>query len=190
MKFAGRIKIKDGHIKYIDDFPGMVNQIKNDKKYQNREGEIMIEFKEQDVEYYQHKYYRGFLLPDIADTAFDGKKRRAHIEMKRMFLYFDVNNEDDIPAKHFGRCILDYERYKLADGKIVHNLRGYMPSMGDITKKEAKEFILKVENFAFTDLQIGYEKGSEAAVTRQKGLEQEDEENLYTAEEMFSNNEF
>jgi hypothetical protein len=185
MKYAGRIKIKDGHLIYLDDFKGMVEQIKADPKLQGKYAEISIEFKEQGVKYFRHKYYRGYLLPDIANAAYDGRIRKAHIELKRMFLYTLISDVYEIPEKHYPGVIIDFRESRMADGEIKTNPVGYLPSTGKLTDKEMKQFIMKVENFAFSDLHIDYKEGSAGAVARSEAYHEPEE--ILKPDEVFEN---
>ena len=97
------------------------------------------------VKHSQHKYYRGYLIPPIARECFDNDEYRAHIEMKKMFLFRDCGSYEKIPPKLRGRCIPMWRVNP--DGEEI--LVGYLPSTGDITKKEMDEYILVVEKFSF-----------------------------------------
>jgi hypothetical protein len=158
MKIIGRIKIKDGKIKYLDNFLDQIAEIKKVDGIEGREGEMIIDFKEKDVRWYQHKYYRGYILPPIAEKAFNGRLRRAHLEMKRQFLYMPIHDLDDIPEKHMDRCVIDTVTIKNENGQSETIINGYMPSMAKITQKEAADFILKCEAFLFEFLEGAIEK--------------------------------
>lgn len=169
MKLTGNIRIKNGEIKYLDSFKERLAEFK--KQNEGKGGEIIVSIFEKDIEYHRHKYYRGFILPEIADAAFDGDQFEAHIAMKRKFMYTAVSRLADIPSKHRGRCIIDQEKIINAEGKEEIKTVGYMPSMGDISDKEAREYILKVEAFCFSDLQIGIpENRKDVLYDRNKGL--------------------
>jgi hypothetical protein len=158
MKIIGKIKIKNGKIVYIDNFIEQIAELKKVDGIENREGEIIIDFKEKDVRWYQHKYYRGYVLPPIAEKAFNGRLRRAHLEMKRQFLYVPICDLDDIPEKHMDKCIIDSTITKDENGNKTTTINGYLPSMGSITHKEAAEFILKCEAFLFEFLEGAIER--------------------------------
>jgi len=167
MKIEANVRIKDGKIKFLDDFTGRVKEIA--QEYEGKYGILTLNMTEKSIRYHRHKYYRGYLLPAIAAESFDGNDRKAHIEMKRMFNYVPITGLDEIPERHIGRCIIEYDIVR-EEGEISRVPVGYMASMGDYTDKEAKEFIMKVENFAFSDLQVSI-RNPEALTHRNKGLE-------------------
>lgn len=89
------------------------------------------------VRYWQHKYYRGFVLPDIALGMGENDIEYLHeFVLKQQFLFFTVKDYKDIPARHHKgiRIIMDNDQ-----------VIGYVPSMSAINYDEGKAFILKCE---------------------------------------------
>jgi hypothetical protein len=129
--------------------------------------------------FFLHKYYRGYLLPDLATAYGEADQEYVHrYFLKKDFLFIAIDKLDDIPSKHKDRPTI---YIKEIDGKVV--VQGYAPSTGDITHQEMKEFILKCEHRLFVDMagHIGMSitdpdklKGysGEAADYRQKGMDQ------------------
>ena len=112
---------------------------------EGRRGVREIRIEEDSVKYSQHKYYRGYLIPPIARGCFDGDEFKAHIEMKKRFLCREVHEYAEIPRKRQGRCI---PIWKITpDGEEL--LIGYLPSTGDLTEREMREYIILVEQFSF-----------------------------------------
>lgn len=152
MKITGRIRIQDGSIIYQDDFIDRVKKLKSNVEIEGAEGEISIDMNEKSTRWHQHKYYRGYVLPPIAVNAFDGRIRHAHFEMKKQFLYYPITCIEEIPEKHFSRCIIDSKTIT-KDGAIISSISGYIPSMAIISTQEAAEFIQKCEMFLIDFLQ-------------------------------------
>lgn len=128
--------------------------------------------------FFLHKYFRGYLLPDLATAYGEADNEYVHrYLLKKDFLFIPIDKLDDIPAKHRDRPTI---YIKEIDGKVV--VQGYSPSTGDITHKEMKEFILKCEHRLFVDMagHIGMSisdpeqlkvYSGEAAEYRWKGME-------------------
>lgn len=96
-----------------------------------------------------HRYYRGYLLPDIAHALGERDKDYVHrYYLKKDFLFRPIDVLDEIKGKHRDRPTI---YVKEIDGKIV--VQGYAPSCGDITHKEMKDFVLACEHRLFVDLQ-------------------------------------
>jgi len=97
--------------------------------------------------YFQHKYYRGYLLLAVADAMGERDTDYCHLFLKKKYLYRKMETETatlrDIPAKHRGHALI------IMREEIII---GYVPSTADITYKEFNEYILKVENLLFVDL--------------------------------------
>ena len=123
----------------IDDFQKFLED--NEGKKGVREYRI----EEEDVKYYQHKYYRGYLIPPIAKECFDNDEYRAHVEMKKMFLFMDIQDYEKIPVKLKARCIPIWKNLDTGEDILI----GILPSTGDLSKNDMREYMLKVENFGF-----------------------------------------
>jgi hypothetical protein len=105
------------------------------------------------VSWAQHKYYRRYVLKDIADKAFDGDGRTAHLEMKKMFLFTDVNSVREIPHKYLGRCVIMSETFMDEEGEYRSIIKGYMPSTADLSKFDMWQFTKKAEDHLFNFIQ-------------------------------------
>lgn len=128
---------------------------------EGKEGELKLKIVNTDkVEYWRHKYYRSILLPYIAQESFSGDDFQAHIEMKKMFLFVPVFEYRDIP-----------ERYKNEKTMFLFeasgSLKGLIPSTGDLTDEEMKQYILQVEGIML-ELQISLTE--QEIITRNKAI--------------------
>lgn len=160
-----RAAIENGVIKYKDaDFKDKIEKFKSVNEFQD----IEITFANaSSVEFFQHKYYRGYLLPDAAH--FYGEKDTEYVHifvLKKDFLMerIDDNDVKSIPARFRKRCILLSEKRIKVDelgevqvdengNEIEHDvIWAYIPSTADLTYQEMKIFIDKVEHRLFADL--------------------------------------
>lgn len=127
---------------------------------EGKEGEIIYKIIERDTQYYQQKWYHGFLIPPIATESYSGNRFETHIRLKEMFLVRSVSSFSDIPRKYQSRAIPVYDIFysdDLIEPKKV--LVGYIPSTKNLTEAEMGKFILDVENFiAEEGFQIGYKE--------------------------------
>lgn len=89
------------------------------------------------VRYWQHKYYRGYVLPFIAEGQ--GEKDLEYLHefiLKQQFLFFPVTDFREIPGRHAKGV-----RIIMQGNDVI----GYVPSMAVLNFFEGKEFILKCE---------------------------------------------
>jgi hypothetical protein len=105
------------------------------------------------IKYYQHKYFHGILLPEITDAL--GESSQSYVKrfiLKPRWLhqtygvaFFEYKTYEDIPPKYIknGSSI-----WQLENGNYA-----VLPSMSGFTIKEAKLFIDFSEKFLFLDLQ-------------------------------------
>jgi len=149
LTLSGIIKIHNQKIEHIDNFLDELKKLKSNPEMEGREGEIKIDFRDRRAGWYRYKYYWGYLIPPIADAAFDGNQRKAHIAMKNLFAYHTITDFNDIPGKHFSRIIIYCSQVPNATGELVSVPTGYLQSMSTMTGQEAKDFILKVEAHLF-----------------------------------------
>jgi len=128
---------------------------------EGKEGELKLKIVNTDkVMYWRHKYYRSILLPYIAQESFSGDDFQAHIEMKQKFLFVPVFEYRDIPERHKNeKTMFLFE----ASG----SLKGLIPSTGDLTDEEMKQYILQVEGIML-DLQISLTE--QEIITRSKAI--------------------
>ncbi len=128
---------------------------------EGKEGELKLKIVNTDkVAYWRHKYYRSVLLPYIAVESYDSDNFKAHIELKKMFLFVPVFEYRDIP-----------ERYKNEKTMFLFeasgSLKGLIPSTGDLTDEEMKQYILQVEGIML-ELQISLTEHE--IITRNKAI--------------------
>ena len=128
---------------------------------EGKEGELKLKIVNTDkVMYWRHKYYRSILLPYIAQESFSGDDFQAHIELKKMFLFVPVQKYAEVP-----------ERYRNDKTNFMfsaeNKLCGFLPSTGDLTDEEMRQYILQVEGIML-DLQISLTE--QEMITRNKAL--------------------
>lgn len=105
-----------------------------------KNGEVTLEIADR-PEYYQHKYYRGWVLPFIAESQCEQDLTYLHeFVLKREFLYFEINDLKDIPEKHRRRCRVVTKEIEGKE-KVV----AYIPSTAILTFEEMKKFIEQTE---------------------------------------------
>ncbi len=156
-----------------------------DKTLEKLEGKIVeVEVKAKDeVEYWQHKYYRGYLLPAIARQVGEFEEV-IHIYLKYKYLFVVIDDVDEIPKKKLSRGIyvaqakdiismnISYAQYIsgaiiVCDGDYVI---GYIPSLATISKTEFSEYLIACESFL---VEVGGGLESEAEEVRQKVMDLE-----------------
>lgn len=151
------------------NFKASFSQLIEDKENQGKPFEVSIKPVSLDAAYYQHKYYRGHLLKAIADESFDGIEAKAHWYFKDLFLKVQVSSWDEIPKKHQRGCTPIHREFTREDGEVFTRIVAYIPSTADLTRKEFKEYIEKIERFV-ADLQLHFQNESEAAEYRRRGF--------------------
>jgi hypothetical protein len=112
-----------------------------------------------DIEYWQHKYYRGYILPMIALAQGELDIEYVHQELKDKFIKYQYIDLRDIPSRHRSRCrIIQIDRVTI-DGEVKSE-KYYVPSMATLNEQEAREYILKTEGLrdGFIDWSIGEDK--------------------------------
>lgn len=130
-----------------------------------REGILTYTIKSGNVEYWQHKYYRGYLLPQIADFSFDGELDKAHEYLKEQFLFIKCDQSE---IKH--NKINKY--FYQVDGKQI--FIGYTPSTSELKVEEMNDFIRRVEAFGFENCNLVLDKtGIKAREFAQNSIESE-----------------
>lgn len=97
------------------------------------------------IKYSIHKYYRGYLLPDITHAAGEESQFQVHeLLLKRRFLFKRVRVLDDIPTRHRDKCKFYFD----SENALV----GYTPSMSTISQEEAKDYIEECEGLLADEL--------------------------------------
>lgn len=126
--------INENRIVYLDSY----NEKINDFKLANEGHKVAVTIEIADSpEYYQHKYYRGYLLPDVTFNESEVDADYVHdFILKPMFLKRKVNDHREIPKKYWGHC-----RVLMQWTDVV----GYIPSTGKLTYREMREYIENVE---------------------------------------------
>lgn len=110
------------------------------------------------VQYFQHKYYRGYVLTAIAEAQ--GEKDVDYLHefvLKQEFLKIPVNDWRDIPPRHRkgARVIMDGE-------KVV----AYVSSTACLNYEEMKAYILRCEDIRDGLTDWSYKDPREAERTR------------------------
>lgn len=125
------------------------------KEISIKDGKCLNEIQD-NIKYYQHKYFHGILLPEITDAL--GESSQSYV--KRFIL------KPRWIAESNGQPFYTYEQYKDIPDKFIkngssiwqldesyNNYYAVIPSMSGFTIKEAKSFISFCEKFLFYDLQ-------------------------------------
>ena len=98
------------------------------------------------IKFFQHKYYRGELL-EFCSLNSGLTKEECHEYFKSQFLCFRLAEGEKITSKYARRAKI-YVREIEKDGEIYEQIYKYIPSMGDLSYKDAADFIQKVELLA------------------------------------------
>lgn len=124
-------------------------------------------------EHFQHKYYRGTLLPDIAAASGETDLAKCHITLKRDFLYCPIETGSilEIDERHFSGGTFIITRTQLFNlealiiscamisGQIIividdnQKLLAYIPSLSTISFEDMEKFIDDCNKRLFIDLQ-------------------------------------
>jgi hypothetical protein len=150
--------IKDGVFKFITK-DHKKKQAEFAKKNNEKDFVITIEAVSK-AEYYQHKFYRGILLPSIADCIGEKSLNYVHnFVVKKRFAFYPIeeNNISKVPKKHQkGIIFLQEEREKFDSitGEITEYnvISGYLRSLSTFDSKEFQKFNDEVEHWLLTDL--------------------------------------
>ena len=136
--------IENGVIKYHDhDFKVKLDEFK--KRNNIKKGEVVFTILD-GPEYFQHKYFHGYVLPSIADAQ--GEKDLSYLKeyvLKQEFLFVAVNDLREIPARHRARARIIQRETVDVNGEITVRIIGYVPSTTTLTFDEMKAFIVKCE---------------------------------------------
>lgn len=132
--FSTDFEIKDGMI-YFDAYEFI-------RKNESKSGDVKFKIVlEKNVRYFRHKYYRSAILPAIAEESFSGDKFEAHLYLKKRFLFIPAGAVSEIPEQH-----KNSRSMFVFDGDV---LRGVIPSCGNISDDDMREFIIKTESVLF-----------------------------------------
>jgi len=97
-------------------------------------------------EYFQHKYFHGYILPVIAEGQ--GEKDLVYLKeyvLKQEYLFTPVNDLREIPSRHRSRARIIQREHVDEHGEVTVNIIGYVPSTTTLTFDEMKAFILWCE---------------------------------------------
>lgn len=112
-------------------------------------------------EYWQHKYYRGYLLPAIAEALGERETSCVHLFLKAKYLLEKINNLDEIPKAQLRRGIyiakldeilnMSMKLTQYITGAVIvsdreEQLCGYIPSLALITAEKMNKFLYDCEN--------------------------------------------
>ena len=85
-KLTDTFSVHHGTAAWQDRFNEKFRAILSNPENEGKIFDITVEPVKQDAAHWQHKWYRGYLLPAIARESFDGIDAQAHYELKKMFL--------------------------------------------------------------------------------------------------------
>lgn len=135
-------------------------------------------------EYWQHKYYRGYLLPAIADAMGERDTSKVHLFLKAKYLMQSVTDVGEIPKSKLRRGIyaanlqdvisMSIPLTTYVTGAVIvsdrdGNLCGYIPSLALVTFEEMKNYIYDCEKWL---TEMGGSLKNEAMEVRRKWTEQ------------------
>ena len=164
-------KIENSKIEYYENNMASYKKFKADNE--GKHVDIIIEIMEK-PEYFQHKYYRGGLLPAIAEASGEHNIFLSHVLLKFEYLYNEIGSIDEIPKKYMSSGIFFINEMDIESAEnmvnipcqyiqgviIIHGskgaisriIKGYIPSTADLTYEEMKQYIKSCENRLFIDL--------------------------------------
>jgi hypothetical protein len=139
----------------VDDFMKKLGEFA--LNFEGQWGEAYFEIVDS-VQYFQHKYYRGYLLPEVAYLYSETEDYTHNWILKPEFLFFSLPDGDvkKIPNKHLKNCRIITRMEKEnhgPDAKEIEVVKGYIPSTAVLTFDEMKDYIIKVENRLISDQQ-------------------------------------
>jgi len=129
-----------------------------------------LNFSPDNIKYYQHKFYRSILLPEITDAMGEISTQYVHdFKLKPLWIFnltgnafYEYEKYMDIPDK--------YRKSERAKIWILDNTHfAVIPSMSGFTIKEAKSFIEFCEKLLFMDLQGSIRRENESEYVMLKG---------------------
>jgi len=182
MKKIKKIKadfyIQDGVIRY-DNQSKLEKDLYSLKSDNEREWGICTFEIIDRVQFYLHKYYRGAVLLELAQSKDATDIYLTHMRLKKEFLFHGCINFDDVPDKYMenGVAIVDYDdlfSVVVPSGRTIlvmsdKELIGYIPSHGSITHNQMKQFITMCEDLR--DNMISWSPTEELLYYRKMGFE-------------------
>jgi hypothetical protein len=170
LKLTVTASIENGKIKYKSDkSEEKINKFKDDNNF--KEVEISFEIIDH-PQYYQHKYFHGYVLQQIAMGQGESNLDVVCESLKQEYLFVEIDSMKDIPSKHIGKCRTISERVIDANGEVKLRFLGYVPSRSTLTFKEYKDFIIKCEEIrdGLIDWMIPLEELDEMRIIREKAM--------------------
>lgn len=135
-----------GQIEYLTkNWREKVDEFKSGNEL--REGIVTFKINSDNVKHWQHKYYRGYLLPQISSAMHAGNLQETHDLLKEKFLFIKCGSVDAIEPRHLNRCNKYFYNYENDDGEMKRAFVGYTPSTGDLQDDEMNVFLRSVEGF-------------------------------------------
>jgi hypothetical protein len=105
-------------------------------------------------EYWQHKYFHGYLLRDIAEAQGEVDLwYLKHMVLKSKFLFHIVGAHDEIPSRYKKNCRIITNIVPDETNGEHEIIVGFIPSLADLTYDDMRDFIIKCEFLLFEDLQ-------------------------------------
>jgi hypothetical protein len=158
-----------GSVHYLKDYKEMLNEFRDDNR--NKKGVVIYRIDPEKTQHYQHKYYRGYVVPPFAQESFGMDEDEAHDFLKEKFLFYPVSKLSDIPHRFKEGCN-KYYHYSVnkETGEEIRRLVGFTPSTAKLTKDEFKEFITKSEMFTWEITGTGLDKKKNNEATHYRNL--------------------
>jgi len=170
LKLTLTATIENGKIKYKSDkSENKLSKFKDDNNF--KDVDISFEIIDR-PQYWQHKYFHGFVLPQIAMGMGESNlDYLCEMVLKQQLLFVPIESERDIPKRHIGKC-RTVSKVQYLDGEEIIITIGYVPSRSTLTFKEYKEFILKCEEIrdGLSDWMIPLEELDEMGIIREKAM--------------------
>ena len=146
-------KIVAGRLLYTNnDFEKQIVAMKD--KHEGEFGEVIFEIVDK-VQHFQHRYYRGYLLPDVTFALGEIDQSYVHeFILKPKFLARKIEDHDwhNIPNKHRSNCRIITRIITNQGGEKEEVPDEYCPSTGVLTYDEMAQYIKDVENFLTLEL--------------------------------------
>jgi len=137
----------------------------------NKNVEFRIEVVDKPAQY-AHRFYRGYLLPDITHAAGETDRDKMHFELKYEYLFAKCDDINSIDGRYFRNGYYAFRRgtkllYQHLQGLALlvdddDKLLGYIPSLATVTMDEMMEYLGKLEIRLTDDLggHLGCSKSS------------------------------
>ena len=114
-----------------------------------------------EAEYWMHKYFHGFVLPDICEGMGERNDHWIRGHLKEKFLRFPIESMEDIPRRHAKKCQIIEREVMDEKGNSYRRVVAYIPSLSSISYDEYSAFIKKCEDLRDGLEGWSYEEGSQ-----------------------------